>query len=115
MDQQKYLDTLKPLPIDSTFSDFRSGRMKLAWLSHTLPYVQYEVSKFAQVTEDMFINDSQRHLKRLNKTVKYALGNPVSIAIPSLDPLSLRVVGFSDASFAKNVENTTKLVYHLCF
>lgn len=73
MYQQNYLDTLKPLPINATFQHFISGRMKLAWLFHTRPDVQYEVSHFVQVTEDMFIKDPQLHLKRLNNTVQYSV------------------------------------------
>lgn len=41
MDQKKYLDSFNPLPIDEKFSKLHSGRIKLVWLSHTRPDVQY--------------------------------------------------------------------------
>ena len=44
IDQNAYLKKLEELPLDSSFSSFRSMRMRLAWLSHTRPDCQFEFS-----------------------------------------------------------------------
>lgn len=84
-------------------------RMKLAWLANTRPDCMFEISQLAQVTDEMFSKDSVQHIKRLNKTVVYATSHPITLKIPKLDLLSLRVVGFSDASFANNHDLSTQL------
>ena len=114
MNQHVYLRQLEELPMDSNFSRFRSMRMKLAWLSHTRPDCMLEISQLAQVTEDKFMQNKRVLTKRLNKAVKYAVSNRFSLAILKLDHDSVRIVGFSDASFAHNDDFTSQLG-HICF
>lgn len=39
--QTAYVQSLKPLHFDAPFASFQSSRMKLAWLSHTHPGMQF--------------------------------------------------------------------------
>lgn len=50
IDQEEYLKKLKHLPDDAFFLDFCSSCMKLLWLTHTCPDIQFEVSQVAQIT-----------------------------------------------------------------
>ena len=111
--QNFYMQKLEVLPLGSTFTDFRSMRMRLAWLANTRPDCLFEISQLAQVTEDRFTREGATVLRRLNKATKYATDNQVAIKIPRLDKDSIRVVGFSDASFANNYDLSTQLG-HIC-
>lgn len=53
INQHSYLKNIKPLPLDTYFSKFRSRRMKLVWLSHTKPDVMYKVFHVAKIMEAM--------------------------------------------------------------
>ena len=113
-DQHEYLKKLEKLPLTASFSQFRSMRMKLAWLANTRPDCLFEISQLAQVTEDMFNQKPKQILQRLNKAVAFAVDNRVSLRIPKLDKSTLRVTGYSDASFANNADLSTQLD-HICF
>ena len=109
LEQHEYLRKLEHLDVSSDFSAFRSMRMRLAWLANSRPDCLFEISQLAQVTEDMYMSDRTRHVKNLNKAVNYAINNKVSLRIPKLDQRSLRVLGFSDASFSTNADLTSQL------
>lgn len=64
-DQHGYLRKLESLPCDASFSEFRSMRMKLAWLANTRPDCLFEISQLAQVTETMFSKGHRDIIKRL--------------------------------------------------
>lgn len=113
-DQHIYLSNLEALDKSASFSAFRSMRMKLAWLANTRPDCLFEISQLSQVTEDRFKSDKNRIIRRLNKAVKYAVDNRIYLRIPKLDLQTLRVVGYSDASFANNHDLSTQLGV-LCF
>lgn len=72
--------------------------MKLAWLSNTLPDCLFEISQLAQVTEAHFEDKHRDHIKRLNRVVKHAVDNRVSLRIPKLREEPLKIIGFSDAT-----------------
>ena len=113
-DQHQYLRKLELLPLDATFSEFRSMRMCLGWLSNTRPDCLLEISQLAQVTEEAFNSSRRPAIKRLNKAVRYAVDNRTSLKIPKLRIDSLQVIGFSDASFANNADLSSQLG-HICF
>jgi hypothetical protein len=50
--QSQYLSSLKPLPTDASYEDFRSSRMKLMWMIHTCPDVAYCAATASQVILD---------------------------------------------------------------
>ena len=112
--QREYLKKLECLPTNAPFSDFRSMRMRLAWLSNTRPDCLFEVSQLAQVTEARFKASPKAWIRRLNKAVKLALINPISLRVAKLDPNTIRVIGYSDASFANNEDLSSQLGY-ICF
>jgi hypothetical protein len=39
LDQTEYIEKVKPLPKDCTFSDLTSKRAQLSWISHTRPEI----------------------------------------------------------------------------
>lgn len=57
----------------------------------------------------MFDRERYAIIRRLNKTVKFSLDNPISLRLPKLDLSSTHIVGFSDASFANNRYLTVQL------
>ena len=50
VDQNFYLKSLEELSACSAFPEFRSMRMRLAWLSNTRPDLLFEISQLAQIT-----------------------------------------------------------------
>lgn len=54
MGQLAYVSSVKPLPIDASFSNFISICMKLACLGPTRPDGLFEVLQLAQVTDSVF-------------------------------------------------------------
>jgi len=109
IDQTFYLKKLECLESDSNFSDFRSMRMRIAWLANTRPDMQFEISQLAQVTEQRFREDAAAHLKMLNDLVRYAHNNVAHLPFPKLDVSSIRIVGYSDAAFANNHDLSSQL------
>ena len=62
----------------------------------------FEISQLSQVPEEMFQAGKTELIRRLNKAVKCAVDNRIKLKIPKLNMSSLKVIGFSDASFANN-------------
>ena len=112
--QHFYLQKLERLHLDASFSEFRSMRMRLAWLANTRPDCQFEISQLAQVTKGRYLDEQPVIFRCLNKVTRYATDHRVSLKIPTLYQESLRVVGFADASFANNHDLSTQLG-HICF
>lgn len=109
--QQPYLSNLEKLDTTATFTNFRSMRMKLAWLSHTRPDCLFEISRLAQITEKAYTDNPAKQLKLLNNATTYATSNPINISFPQLDKRSLQLLGYSDASFASNHDLSSQLGY----
>jgi hypothetical protein len=89
--QTLYIETLSPLAPTASFTDFRSHRAKVAWICHTRPEVCYFANTSAQVTERTF---SPVNVKSFNA---------------GLDINTLRIVAYSDASFANNADLSSQL------
>ena len=109
IDQTFYLQKLECIESTSTFANFRSMRMRVAWLANTRPDLQFEISRLAQVTEVIFKQDAAAHVKKLNFIVRYAHDNIAHLPFPKLDLRSIRIVGYSDAAFANNHDATSQL------
>ena len=78
---------VEALPLNAKFTDFRSMRMRFAWLANTRPDCLFEISQLAQVTEDRFAKEGAAAIRRLNKATKYTTENRISIKIPRLDKM----------------------------
>lgn len=113
IDQHAYLKNLEEIPLDAKFSRFRSMRMKLAWLSNSRPDCLFQISQLAQVTENAYERNRREIIKRLNKSIAYAIKSRTTLKVRKLRKDSLRIVGFSDASFANNHDFSTQLGYIL--
>ena len=100
--QHFYLQKLERLHFHASFAEFRSMRMRLAWLANTRPNCQFEISQPAQVTEDRYLAEQPAIVRRLKRATRYATDRCVSLKIAALDQESLHVVGFADASFANS-------------
>lgn len=109
--QNRYLRKLEELPEDADFHAFRSMRMRLAWLANSRPDVLFEIATLAQVTLDNFKVEKRNFIKRLNRAIRYAITHRVPLIISKLDPKTVKVVGYSDASFANNHDLSTQLGY----
>ena len=105
--QKGYISRLKLLRPDSSFHEYRSMRAKLAWVVHSRPDIACTVSMAAQATEKIFGHES---IKLVNKIIKH-LQNTITIRVkyPKLDPVSLYLTVYSDASFNNNNDNSSQL------
>jgi len=74
----------------------------------------FEISQLAQVTEKMFEEDRRRMIRRLKRATKFAVDNRFTLKVPKLDKSSLRIIGFSDSSFANKADFSSQLG-HTCF
>ena len=106
--QHFYLQKSEQLHLDASFSEFRSMHIRLAWLTNSRPDCQFDISEPAQVTEDRYLAEQPAIVRRLNRATRYATDYSVSLKIATLDHESLRVVGFADASFANNHDQSTQ-------
>ena len=111
IDQLFYLKKLEELDPSSSFNDFRSMRMRLAWLANTRPDLQFEISQIAQITGQRFSENAPAHVQRLNAAIRYATNNIACIKFPQLDPSSVKLIGYSDAAFANNFDLSSQLGY----
>lgn len=109
--QSNYMHKLEELRHDATFTDFRSMRMKLAWLSHTRPDCLFIISQLAQITESNFINTPSTFINQLNKSTRYAKKHVIYITFPELDISTIRIIAYSDASFGNNLDLSSQLGY----
>jgi hypothetical protein len=109
LSQRKYVSRLQLLPASATISDFTSMRAKVSWVTHTRPDISCAVSQAAKVRQNEFgVND----IKALNNVIKYLRATPeITLSFPKLDIDMLRIVVYTDASFANNVDLSSQLGY----
>lgn len=62
----------------------------------------------------MFNAEKTKRIRSLNKATRYATENRIALKNPKFDTETLRLVGFSNASFVNNAHPSTKLG-HICF
>ena len=109
MHQASYVERLAHLDDDCSFETFRSRRHELAWVTHTRPDICATVAIMSQVTSDTF---ERKHIKTLNDGITLAKTYPKrGLRQQSLDAKSLRIVAFSDSSFANLHDQGTQLGY----
>ena len=77
LDQNSYLDTIRPTSSDAEWFEFASLRIRLSWLTHTRPDCVLEVSQIAQATKDMFERDITPFMKKFSKLVKHVHQNRI--------------------------------------
>lgn len=85
--------------------------MSPAWLSNSLPDCLFDISQLAQIEETICKEDKTSAISKTNKAIRRALDNHLELKIKSLDLATLKVIGFSDASFANNRGLSPQLVH----
>jgi Reverse transcriptase (RNA-dependent DNA polymerase) len=75
VNQSQYLLSLRPLPTDASFEDFRSARMKLMWLVHSRPDVAYSAASAAKITAEQWPSATGA-IRRFNATIKRLRNSP---------------------------------------
>ena len=100
---------LEELDPSLPFTDFRSMRMRLAWLANTRPDISFEISRLAQITLDRFNEGARAHWKRLNSAIRYAHDNMVNLKFPKIELNRVRIFGYSDTAFANNADKKSQL------
>lgn len=97
------------LPPTASFSHFRSMRMRLAWLANSRPDCLFKISQLPQVTEEHFNASRGSIIRRLNRAMKCDVDHEIRVKVPKLDTDTIRAVGFSDSSFANNIDLSSQL------
>jgi hypothetical protein len=107
MCEKLYVGTLSPLAPTASFTDFRSHRAKVSWIYHTRPEVCNFANTSAQVTEHTFspanVKSFNAVLANLRKTADRKL------LFQNLDINPVRIVAYSDASFANSADLSSQL------
>ena len=107
--QPQHMTEIRSIPVGTTFTEFRSIRARIAWLSHSRPDVSCSINRSAQVTDSTFGAGS---IKELNKAIKYVLSTRnIGLSYPKLDTNSLHLRTYAEASFASNHDLTSQLGY----
>ena len=107
-----YISRLKCIPDDASYQQYASLRASLLWLAHVRP----DISAFGSIIgsyrqEDM----SAEVIKMINEKVKFLKSTKdVTLTFPALDRKTLRLVVYSDASFANRKDKTSQLGYVVC-
>lgn len=111
--QKRYIDKLTPLSTGATtFAQYRSFRVKLAWITNTRPDITCAVAKAVQVTEKQFSAAPGACVKALNAIHKHLRTVPdLPLRFPKLDRKTLQLRVYSDASFASNTDGSSHLGY----
>lgn len=105
--QERYAKRLKELPTDCTFSEYRSRRQALSWLTNTRPDICADVNLSTQVTERKW---ERRHVTELNSVIRYVKRTSKrGLMQRRLDMESLKIKVFSDSSFANAEEKRSQL------
>ena len=71
---------------------FLSMSIRLAWLEKTRPDLAFETPHIGKVIRTIFEQDTSKHCKRLNKTIRHAHDSRESMCIPKLELDTPRVV-----------------------
>lgn len=98
MHQADYANKLSLLEKGCTFTQFRSRRHELAWLTHTRPYIASEAAILAQVTAKLF---KPTHVSQLNSAIRRVENDPnLGLIVHKLNQDKLKIVVHADVSFA---------------
>lgn len=107
MHQKLFAIKISSLSKQCTFTEFRSKRLELAWLTHTRLDISTTVNLAAQVTESIF---NAKHVKNLNNIVKQIqVGPQRGIMQQILDNCTLSVRVLPDSSFANTPQLRSQL------
>lgn len=102
LSQMHYIKRINYLPESATWSQFRSLRAKLMWITHTHPDIACASSFAAQIVENNF---DKNGIKIINGVViKLITSAYITLQYHKLDQYSLKIVCYVDASF-NNREN----------
>ena len=107
--QRHYLRRLQQLDDDASFSNFRSMRMRLAWLSHTRPDFCYQISALVQIIESTYKITPKTFITQINRASNYTRLHTVAITFHQLDKATIKILGYADASFSNNLDLSSQL------
>ena len=107
LSQAPHSKKLTVLPLNTTFTSFRSKRSEVAWVTNTRPDICCATNRAAQITERNFDVNA---VKELNSAIKRLRDNPNTVLeFPKLLTSSLHLRVYCDASFASNRDFTSQL------
>jgi hypothetical protein len=107
--QREYCSKIPLLKPTSDFQEFSSIRARLSWVIHTRLNICCAVNQAAQVTQSRFDEDPTTHVKDINKITKHLHSLDLPLKFSKLDPNSLQLIVYSDASFANNYDMSSQL------
>jgi hypothetical protein len=111
LDQIDYISEITLLSNDCTFTEFRSKRAQLSWITHTWPKICCAVNMAAQVTEKSF---TIQKINDLNKVIKHLKTYPSQVLrFHKLVKASLKLKVYAYSSFANNGDFTSQLGYNI--
>lgn len=73
LEQNNYTEKVEKLNENASFEDFRTTRLRLAWINLTRPKILVDVNIVSEVTKDIFQQDLKfktkiiKHLKKYTK------------------------------------------------
>lgn len=107
-----YIERMTFLYKDANFADFASLRAMMLWVSHVRPDVPAFASILGSVTDETF---HPEHVILINRRVQYLKSTAnVGLVFPKLDVESLRLVVYTDCSFANRSDKSCQIGFATC-
>ena len=105
--QSTYINRLKQLEPNCSYTEFRSARARITWIQITRPEIAARVNFLSQATEKLF---GSEYVKMFNDMVAELQKNPNrGIKMKKLDIDSLHIKSNSDCSLANNADLPSQL------
>lgn len=108
LEQHKYTEQIDKLKLDCSFEEFRTTRHRLACITQTRPEILAEVNILSQVTAETF---EKKDVKAVNKLIKHVREHKQALKYVELDKETMRIVVYSDGSFATNKDGSSQVGY----
>lgn len=109
MHQRANAERIKILPKSCNFAEFRSRRLKFAFLGHTRPDVTAVANMASQITSTNFVH---KHVKLLNDCIKNVHKTPNrGLLQQNIHLDTTQMVCYHDSSFTNNPEDSNQLGY----
>jgi hypothetical protein len=102
-----YIARLSELAADAQFDEYRRTRAKLLWICNSRPDICAFVSQCSSITSEKF---TTKDIRAINDRVRYLMkaNNDVGLTFLTLDPSSLHLLVYADASFGTRVDKSSQ-------
>lgn len=112
-DMASYIARLEPLSEKASYAQFASFRAMMLWVVNIRPDIAAFVSMISSVTAETF--EPELHCIQMNERLSMLKNtNEVGLSFPKLDADSIRLVTYTDGSFANRDDSSSQIGFVTC-